>query len=88
MITVDWKAVANTLRIGEKILDLGTVAAAGNPIAAAIVKGAAEGLGLVADLAEKGLHPIESITRIRTSVRDFDVTAADLEHYARTGLRR
>jgi hypothetical protein len=85
-MNIDWKPVGNVFRIAETVLNLGSAAVSGaNAVAGGVMKGAAELLGLGADLIDRGIHPIEHVTRIRSSLGDFDTAANEAETYARTG---
>jgi hypothetical protein len=81
-----WTEVVKVLRIGEQIAGAAAPLAVANPVVSMTLNVFGAGVGLAADLIEKGLNPIVHITRMRSVVRDFDIAANDLDQYAR-GLK-
>jgi hypothetical protein len=47
-----------------------------------VIAGIGAAMGLVADLVDLGIHPVEAITRIKSCVPDFDAVKQSLEDYA------
>lgn len=83
-MNVSWESVAAALRTGEKITEAaGQIAIGASPVAGAVVATVGAAIGLAADLIDSGMHPIEAITRIRSSVPDFDAVTREIENYAR-----
>lgn len=82
-MNVDWDAVARGIRIAESVVEVANVAITkASPVVGGFVQIGIAGLALGADLIERGLHPIEAITRIRSVAGDFDATKRTLDEYA------
>lgn len=50
-----------------------------------ILAGIGAGAGLVADLIDLAVEPVQAITKIRDALPDFDAVRDELDAYARTG---
>ena len=82
-MNIDWTKVADAFRVGEKVVEAAAPIITGaSPLAGGFAAGIGAGMGLAADLIEHGMHPIETITRIRSSLPDFDAVTRELENYA------
>lgn len=85
---MNWKDAAKYLRGAQGVVGgAQAMATAFNPWLGVAVGAASAGLGLAASLAEKGLDPITHITRIESSLADFDAAVERIEDYARGKIR-
>ena len=82
-MNIQWDSVAAVLRTAEKVVDASaSIVTGASPVAGAVVATVGAAVGLAADLIDRGMHPVEAITRIRSSVPDFDAVTQELENYA------